>query len=419
MNDSTLHRGVHWSAWATALFTFPLIFMGGLVTSKGVGLAVPDWPNSFGYNMWYFPPSKWVEGIFYEHVHRLKGTVVGFCSIVLVLQAWGPSANPFLRKVLGVLGLVLLGLGIVLSFSLFTLEGAANRVMQHALSGFKGIGLVCIAAFFATRCDPRWSIRWLSVAVLVAVVFQGLLGGLRVTEISTTLAIVHGCFAQAFFALVVAVLVRSSRWWNEAPDLSREPGDGARVARWLLACVAVIYAQLIVGAIMRHHQAGLAIPDLPLHYGKLLPPTNAAELAEANAWRARLTPPLAPVELWQVWIHLGHRLGAILVSALLLTSGWLLLRRERPRGLKPLGGLLLVLLVLQFTLGVLSVYLRKPADIASYHVAVGALLLVVAVALSLRASRVYLPRAIPRNASASVARGVAGDSGLVAGTSPG
>lgn len=417
MNEVTFHRGVHWSAWATALFTFPLIFVGGLVTSKGVGLAVPDWPNSFGYNMWYFPPSRWVEGIFYEHVHRLKGTIVGFCSIVLVLQAWGPAANPFLRKVLGVLGLVILGTGILLSFSLFTLDGAAQRVMQHALSGLKGIGLICIAAFFATRRDPRRSIRWLSVAVLFAVLLQGLLGGLRVTEISTTLAIVHGCFAQAFFALVAVVIVLSSRWWIEASDLSREPGDGARLARWLVACVAVIYLQLVVGAVMRHHQAGLAIPDLPLHYGQLVPPTNAAELATANAWRASLQPPLAPVELWQVWIHLGHRLGALLVSAVVLTTGWLLLRRARPAGLRWLGGVMLGLLVLQFTLGVLSVYLRKPADIASYHVAVGALLLVVVATLLLRVARVYWPRQNARRRVESVVAPPGGS--LVVGASPG
>src|SRR5215212_11274276 len=80
----TLHR----LALLTAIATFPLIFMGGLVTSHGAGMSVPDWPNSYGYNMFTFPPSKWVGGIFYEHTHRLMGTVVGMLSIALVLFAW-------------------------------------------------------------------------------------------------------------------------------------------------------------------------------------------------------------------------------------------------------------------------------------------------------------------------------------------
>jgi cytochrome c oxidase assembly protein subunit 15 len=75
-------------ALATTCATFPLIFMGGLVTSHGAGLSVPDWPNSYGYNMFTFPPSKWVGGILYEHTHRLMATVVGVLSIALAICAW-------------------------------------------------------------------------------------------------------------------------------------------------------------------------------------------------------------------------------------------------------------------------------------------------------------------------------------------
>src|SRR6266481_6016971 len=83
--NPTLHR----LALLTAVATFPLIFMGGLVTSHQAGMSVPDWPNSYGYNMFLFPPHLWIGGILYEHTHRLMGTVVGFCSILLVLHAWG------------------------------------------------------------------------------------------------------------------------------------------------------------------------------------------------------------------------------------------------------------------------------------------------------------------------------------------
>src|SRR5437588_5766919 len=91
--NSTLHR----LALLTAAATFPLIFMGGLVTSHGAGLAVPDWPNSFGYNMFLFPPSRWVGGIFYEHTHRLMGTVVGMLSIALTVWAWRTELRRWVR----------------------------------------------------------------------------------------------------------------------------------------------------------------------------------------------------------------------------------------------------------------------------------------------------------------------------------
>src|SRR5260221_8573839 len=81
-------RSLHVIALLTATATFPLIFMGGLVTSHQAGMSVPDWPNSYGYNMFLFPPRLWIGGILYEHTHRLMATVVGFCSIILVLIAW-------------------------------------------------------------------------------------------------------------------------------------------------------------------------------------------------------------------------------------------------------------------------------------------------------------------------------------------
>ena len=72
--------------------------MGGLVTSHGAGMSVPDWPNSYGYNMFLFPPSQWVGGVLYEHTHRLMGTVVGFLSVMLTLFAWGPAAKNSTRR---------------------------------------------------------------------------------------------------------------------------------------------------------------------------------------------------------------------------------------------------------------------------------------------------------------------------------
>src|ERR1051326_6889188 len=68
--------------------TFPLLFVGGLVTSLGAGLAVPDWPTTFGYNMFLYPWSKMIGGIFYEHSHRLIASSVGLITIALAWTFW-------------------------------------------------------------------------------------------------------------------------------------------------------------------------------------------------------------------------------------------------------------------------------------------------------------------------------------------
>src|SRR4051795_6051023 len=180
------NRGLHRVALIVAWSIFPLIFIGGLVTSKDAGLSVPDWPNSYGYNMFAFPPKLWVGNIFYEHTHRLYASFVGLLTIVLAAWAW-------------------------------------------------------------FRDRRRW-VRWLGVSCLSLVVIQGILGGLRVVLLKLDLAIVHACVAQAFFCLATLTSIVTSRWWFTAPDLSRS-ADAARARRLTVACVfatAAIFAQLIV-----------------------------------------------------------------------------------------------------------------------------------------------------------------------------
>src|ERR1700722_9882961 len=89
--------GLNLYALFLTVATFPLIFIGGLVTSHGAGMAVPDWPNSYGYNMFLFPPSKWVGNIWYEHVHRLSASFIGLLSIGLCLWAWLGDRRPRVR----------------------------------------------------------------------------------------------------------------------------------------------------------------------------------------------------------------------------------------------------------------------------------------------------------------------------------
>src|SRR5262249_11403618 len=102
-------RALHRFAIFTAAMTLVLLSAGGLVTSHGVGMAVPDCPNTFGYNMFFFPFSQWVGGVFYEHSHRLIASAVGLCTTILAIWLFGKRARLFLRW----LGAALLALGLI------------------------------------------------------------------------------------------------------------------------------------------------------------------------------------------------------------------------------------------------------------------------------------------------------------------
>jgi len=340
------HRSLLILALLTAIATFPLIFMGGLVTSHGAGMSVPDWPNSYGYNMFAFPFSQWLGpdkgGIFYEHLHRLMGTVVGLLAIAVAIVAWLVEKR-------------------------------------------------------------RW-VRWLAVGVLGAVILQGVLGGLRVVLVNVNIAVVHACFAQAFFCLATMLTMVTSRWWLERDPIHVDRQRRLPVMGAIATCV--VYVQLILGALMRHYErqlgGGLAIPDLPWAYGKLLPPTDATGLDAANRYRA-FELHMDPVpSLMQMWVHFGHRVWAIVVTIAILTIVTLIWRRyrqERSLFVTSIG--LVVLLVTQLTLGVYTILLRKPADIATLHVACGALVLVTTFVLTLQAVRLYWPRPVGQVAAAS------------------
>lgn len=178
----------HRIAVILAVATFPLLFIGGLVTSKGAGLAVPDWPTTFGYNMFLYPWSKMVGAVFYEHSHRLVASAVGLLTILL-------------------------------------------------------------AAIFWLR-EPRAWLRWLGAGALGLVIVQGVIGGLRVVLLEEALAIVHGATAQAFFALTVCLAVFTSREWS-AP-VNAPIRDGGRLRRLSMATTGLIYAQIVFGAVVRH-----------------------------------------------------------------------------------------------------------------------------------------------------------------------
>ncbi|MGF1634797.1 MAG: heme A synthase [Phycisphaerae bacterium] len=342
------NRRIHIAAWAAFLFAFPLVWMGGLVTSTGAGLAVPDWPNSFGYNMFALPWEHWIgrhaidNGVFYEHSHRLLGSLLGIVAIWLHLETWyGP-----------------------------------RRSLQ---------------------------MRWVTAGLLGAIIFQGLMGGLRVTELNNYFGWAHGIFGQCILAFAGVCVVLTSKPWTTRKRLPDAPG-GRRVLAVAAAALVLVVIQLALGAAMRHDPtrnhhlgsgAGLAIPDFPLHYGRVMPPMDPDMLPAINMLRAEAYD-LPPVTFRQIHLHMGHRIGAVVVSAVVVALAVMLWRRRRHDGLfKLAAGGLVVLLLAQLTLGVLTVLWRKPADIATLHQAVGSLLLVTLAVTLTRAYGLYATRRQP------------------------
>lgn len=304
--------------WLAATATLFLICSGGMVTSKGVGLAVPDWPTTFGYNMFLFPVSQWVGGIFFEHTHRLIASVVGLLTIVLAVWLW--------------------------------------------------------------KSEPRHWLRRLGFVALGMVVLQGVLGGLRVTMLKDEIGVFHACLAQAFFGLLVFIAVASSRWWaqHKSPVLA----DSAALRWCAILATALIYGQLALGATMRHQHRDLAILDFPTAYGQVIPDVSEQKLAEVNQWRdAQALSEVTPAQIWLQLAHrFGALLVTVAIAAywLLLRRQ----RAAAVPLLQRLSTLWACLLLAQVTLGAWTIWSNKAADIATAHVAVGATMLAFGVSIS-------------------------------------
>jgi len=298
---------LHRFAQLVVACTVFLILAGSLVTSTGSGLAVPDWPTTYGWNMFTFPPSMWVGGIFYEHGHRLIASTVGFLTIILAVWLWRAESRPWLRR--------------------------------------------------------------LGVIALVAVILQGLLGGITVLYfLPMPVSTAHAGLAEIFFCLTVAIALFTSQGWQRMAN----PVDDVMLRRAATATTALVYIQIIVGASMRHSGAGLAIPDFPLMFGGLVP----------DRWSAAIA------------IHFAHRVGALFVTIVVIATvahiGYH--HRRRPELSRP-AGLLVVLVAIQITLGALTVLSQRAVWINSSHVVFGALVLTTSLVITLRSWRVKFPDA--------------------------
>ena len=348
--------GIHLHAVLLVCATLFLIFVGALVTSHDAGLAVPDWPTTYDENMFVYPPSRWVGGIFYEHGHRLTASAVGLLTLLLALrmglsQARKRSVRRLVRVVVPVLALV----------SVVRLQG--DRLAMSLLTS----GFVWVACEPLLRGEPeprRW-VRNLAYVALGAVCLQGLLGGLTVHYLlPLAVSVAHACLAQAFLCVAVTLAVVTSPGFLRFQAQPRHAP--ARPGPWRVAALTagVVYCQLIVGALMRHMNAGLAIPDFPLAFGRLVPPLDSP----------------------QVLVHFLHRLGALVVSACI---GWTVFRVfVSPRSgarLRLLAVALLALLGGQLTLGAFTVWTRTAPLPTSFHVVTGAAILATSVLLTLLA----------------------------------
>jgi cytochrome c oxidase assembly protein subunit 15 len=272
---------------AIAAGVFFLIVAGALVTSTDSGLAVPDWPLSYGRLM---PPM--VGGILYEHGHRLiaaaMSTLVGLQVAVLF---WGQQ-----RKLL------------------------------------RGLGL----------------------AAFGAILLQALLGGLTVLFLlPPAVSSAHAGLAQVVFALTASIALFTSRTYVEGRVES--PPDAhalAYAARLVGLATGAVYVQILLGAVVRHTAAGLAVPDFPLSFGRVFP--SATELARPG-----------------VAIHMTHRLFAIVVVALAAVA--VLALRNLPGTFARLGLAWGALFLVQLALGASSVWTGKAVLVTTAHLAVGGL----------------------------------------------
>jgi heme a synthase len=348
----------------TAGMTFVLVWMGGLVTSNGAGLAVPDWPNTYGYNMFFFPPSKWIGGILFEHSHRLVASTVGLLTMILALWLFGRKSRPVLRW--GGALFILAGLCACLKFPAHSKENISLSIL--------GLGALA-ASFVWPACEPspKW-LRVMGVSAFIAVVVQGVLGGLRVTQLDARIGIFHATLAQLFLVLVCAIALSQTDFWRRLPVHAET--DAHHIRFFIVATTCLVLCQLVMGATMRHQHAGLSIPDFPLAYGKIWPDTSPAAVLRYNQNRISAVD-YEPITAFQIELQMLHR---IMAGIILIATAWGAWRASRYLGRRhPLARLAFVwfgLVLIQAFLGAATIWTGKTADIATAHLACGALCLV-------------------------------------------
>jgi cytochrome c oxidase assembly protein subunit 15 len=276
--------------------TFILIFVGGLVTSTGSALAVPDWPLAYGRLV-----PKLVGGVRFEYGHRVVAGVVVMLTIILALWTAMVERRPWVRKT--------------------------------------------------------------AYAAAAIIVVQAILGGITVLYLlPLAVAVAHAGTAQALVCVMVAMALFTNPQFGTGRRLDDDDGR-PRLATIATVTTGVIYAQILIGALMRHLGAGLAIPDFPTSFG-------------------RLTPPFVSLA---IDVNFAHRCGAVAVSMLILWTVTRILMHYRDRSELTRPALLLIaLLATQVTLGALTIWSGRAVLPTTTHVAMGAAVLATSLALTIR-----------------------------------
>jgi len=282
--------------------------------------------------MFAYPLDQMVGGIFYEHSHRMVASFVGLLTVILAIWMW--------------------------------------------------------------KKEKRTWVRNLSFLAVTAVILQGVLGGLTVLfMLPTAISVAHATLAQTFFAIIVALALCTSKWWHADRPLLNEDQNKISLARIASLATLAVLLQLILGALMRHTQSGLAVPDFPLAYGQLFPSLSPEALNRYNEQLLQSDIRIAAdgaITQSQIIIHMLHRSWAVVTAIL---AGWLAVRLIRSsipsKRLSLLGYGILIFIVLQITLGAFTVLSLKAVDVTTAHVATGALLLVTCVLAVLHVVRLY------------------------------
>jgi cytochrome c oxidase assembly protein subunit 15 len=302
-------KALCWYTWTVVIAVLLLIFKGALVTSHNAGLAVPDWPTTFGENMFLYPYRLWIGGVFYEHGHRVLASVIGVLTVVLSMWLWLKPPS-FILKILGC----------------------------------AAFGIVCL---------------------------QGTLGGLTVIyQLPDIISIAHGILGQTFFLVTITIAFLTNEIRKEN---SINSSLSTKISVSYIGCfaTATLYLQLLLGAMTRHGEAGLAVLDFPTIGGSYIPLFNSTMMEAINQLREAKF--MAPVSVYQVTCHVLHRFGAIIVAGMLCYFATKTLT-QNPKMLMPAFWVLILTLV-QIVLGIATILSGRQPLITSFHVLTGAILL--------------------------------------------
>ena len=305
----------------TVFSTLFLIFLGALVKSHEVGLSVPDWPTTYGYNMFTFPLNDMVGGIFYEHSHRLFASFVGMLTIILAGWIRFVEKRKWVKKL-----------------------------------GYLALGLV---------------------------ILQGIFGGITVLFfLPTMISMMHGIIAQSFLLILILIAFSLSAEYLRTNKIENTK-NLVKVIRWSQVTFIIIFIQLILGAWVRHINAGLAIPDFPTVGWSWIPKINEYTLQKINDWRFEHDLPI--ITLFSIWVHFLHRIWAVAVLLSVFIFGYHYFKGKKVYNFTMIG--LQVGVLVQILLGGLTIWSGKSPIIASLHVVNGAILLGLSFLMLLR----YLP----------------------------